>query len=320
MVECFFGMSDFDRDLLASLTPHLLWMAGAWGALWGSFANVVIARWPREMSVVRPGSHCFSCGAPIRFYDNIPILSYFILRGRCRSCRAAYSARYMLIEALLGLLAAAVMYRTLSAPWEGLAQGLTQFFFGFSLCFALVTAAMIDLDTYLLPDHITLPGIAVGLIVNLAVLRNEGPWWDPLAAALGSYLVLHLVFVRGYTWLTGRQGMGEGDPRLLAMIGACVGIEGALFALVSGATQGLIVGLFMVLVRRRNKQEAQRPPEESLGDNSEEAPFDPDAHSALLHAAVPFGPFLALGAVEYYFGGKGVIAYVVEWLVARLLS
>ncbi|MCU0662847.1 MAG: prepilin peptidase [Myxococcota bacterium] len=309
-------MSDFDPYFFAVFTPYVLWVAGVFGALWGSFANVVIARWPREMSVVRPGSHCFSCGAPIRFYDNIPIVSYLLLRGRCRACHARFSPRYILVEALLGLLATAVAHRVLASHPPTLAYGLTSFFFGFGLCFALITAALIDLDTFLLPDAITLPGIAVGLVVNVAVLRDL-PLWDVVAGSLGCFLFLHIVFVKGYARLTGRQGMGEGDPKLLAMIGACLGVQGALFALVGGAAQGLVAGVAMVVLRRRARPQALEPqsPREPLQAGATD--FDPDAHPALLHAAVPFGPFLALGALEYYFGARDIIGNLLDSLLAR---
>lgn len=308
-------MSDFDRQFLSSLAPHLLWVAGVFGALWGSFANVVIARWPREMSVVRPGSHCFSCGAPIRAYDNIPILSYVFLRGRCRACKARFSPRYAIIELLLGLLAVAVAHRVLGSDPESLAHGLSSFFFGFALCFALVTAAFIDLDTFLLPDAITWPGIAVGVLMNVFVL-GELPLWDVLAGSVGSFALLYLVFVKGYSALTGRQGMGEGDPKLLAMIGAFLGVRGALFALVAGAAQGLVVGLVMVVWRRRAKR-GVHPIERSPSPAPLAEPeFDPDAHPGLLQAAVPFGPFLALAALEYYFGARSGIGELLDSLLS----
>jgi leader peptidase (prepilin peptidase)/N-methyltransferase len=308
-------MSDFDRQFLSSFAPYLLWIAGVFGALWGSFANVVIARWPREMSVVTPGSHCFSCGAPIRAYDNIPVLSYVFLRGRCRACKARYSPRYAIIELLLGLLAVAVAHRVLRSDPESMAHGLSCFFFGFALCFSLVTAAIIDLDTFLLPDAITLPGIAVGILMNVLVLQ-EMPPWDVLAGSAGSYAFLYLVFVKGYAALTGRQGMGEGDPKLLAMIGAFLGVRGAVFALVAGAAQGLVVGLLMVFLRRRAKRGAHISESSPAPTASDEPEFDPDAHPGLLQAAVPFGPFLALGALEYYFGARSFVGQLLDSLLS----
>lgn len=279
---------------------YLVALAAVFGALWGSFANVVIVRWPQGKSVVRPASHCPVCLAPIRAYDNIPILSYFILRGRCRDCETRFSPRYALVETILALLSVAVLRVTLLAHPPDTLFGLTEYFIWFAFMWALVTLAFIDLDTFLLPDAITLPGIAVGLAANIFVLKTG--WLDPLLGALGGYALIALLFVHGYKLLTGAQGMGEGDPKLVAMIGAFLGTRGAMFALFAGAAQGLVIGSALVLRRRRRGEDAVP----AMGDDGgDEGALESDPR--FRKAKVPFGPFLALGAIEYYFFGDYLI-------------
>ena len=273
--------------------------AGAFGALWGSFANVVIVRWPRELSVVRPGSHCMACGKPIRFYDNVPILSYLVLRGRCRDCKARFSPRYALVELAMALLAVSVARLTLAGDPASFQQAAAEFFAWFGFVFALVTAAMIDADCYLIPDAIALPGIAVGIAANAFVLPLG--WMEPLVAAIAGYALIRLVFIEGYRLLTGRPGMGEGDAKLLAMIGAFVGFQGGVFALFAGALQGLIVGTIIVVLRRRSKEPEPVFEEERNEGDEDERPV------RFRKARVPFGPFLALGALEHVFFGEHLV-------------
>ena len=289
-----------EMDLILQEIPrwYFILFAAFFGAAWGSFANVVIVRWPLEQSVLRPGSHCMSCGAPVRFYDNIPILSYLMLHGRCRSCGARFSPRYALVETAYALLSVGVMNSSLLNDPPSFLLGLTVYFIGFAFIWALLTAALIDLDTFLLPDAITLPGIAIGIAVNTFVYKTG--WIDPVTSAAGSYAGLSLLFVHGYKRITGRQGMGEGDPKLLAMIGAFLLLRGALFALFVGALQGLIAGSILVIYRKRTGKGPEAPLLDGESpEGKEDAPFR--------RAKVPFGPFLALGAVEYYFFGERLI-------------
>ena len=296
--------------------PAWQWIAAAFvfGALWGSFANVVIHRWPREMSIVRPGSHCPECRAPVRFYDNIPIVSYLVLRGRCRRCRARISPRYAVVELAMALLAVGVVRMTLLAAPPTFQQGLAEFFLWFAFAWALLTAGLIDLEHYLLPDAITLPGIVVGLVANAFVL--DLGWKEPLIAAAGGFAVIRLLFVDGYELLTGKPGMGAGDAKLVAMLGAFLGVRGAVFALFAGAIQGVVVGGVMVALRRRRGPEAEPVFEEEVDEKTGEAP-PPDAR--FRKARVPFGPFLALGALEYLFVGP-VLVDLYSSGVERLLG
>ncbi|MBW2275904.1 MAG: prepilin peptidase [Deltaproteobacteria bacterium] len=271
--------------------------AAVFGSFWGSFANVVIARWPLEQSVWRPASHCMSCKEPIRFYDNVPIISYFVLRGRCRHCKASYSPRYAIVEAAMALLSVGVLELTLLADPPSFQQGAAEYFIWFAFVWALVTAGIIDLETYLIPDAITYPGVVAGIAANAFVL--ELGWLEPLIAMAAGYLVIRLLFIDGYKLLTGRAGMGDGDAKLVAVFGAFLGVEGALFALFAGAIQGLVVGTIMVVVRRKDGADSEPVFEE---DDPAEANDD-----RFRKARVPFGPFLALGAIEYFFVGRWLL-------------
>ncbi len=327
-------------DLLLDFIPKWQFMgfAAIFGALWGSFSNVVIVRWPREESVVRPASHCMSCGKPVAFYDNIPVISYLLLRGRCRHCRVRFSPRYALVELSMALLSVGVMRMTLLADPPSFLFGLTEYFIWFSFILALVTVGMIDLDTYLLPDSIVLPGILVGVAVNGLVLRTG--WVDTVVAAAGSYAVLSLLFVHGYERLTGKRGMGAGDPKLLAMIGSFLLLEGALFALFAAALQGLVLGTTMVLYRRRkgtaprlaDADEGNDAQGESTGedaddegdheadDREEDGDNLDDPDPRFRKAKVPFGPFLALGAIEYYFFGQELLTLYTDFVTRLVLG
>ena len=154
---------DADADAIAVFlsSPAAVAFAAAWGAVWGSFFNVVIARLPRGESVVRPASRCMSCGAPVRAWDNVPVLSYLWLRGRCRACGVRFSVRYPLVELLTGLLSAAIFWRFAGAGLESsevVAVRLGRFALYFAFAGTLLVLALIDLDTKRLPALITSAG------------------------------------------------------------------------------------------------------------------------------------------------------------------
>jgi len=287
-----------------------LWLVSlgtvAWGAVWGSFANVVLHRWPRGLSLARPGSHCPACGHPIRWYDNLPLLSWLLLGARCRDCGAGIAVRYPLVEATSALLAAAVWHKLASHAL--LVEGrfhpalLGPFLVEFQVLWGLMVVALVDLETLLVPDVIVVP---------LTVLALLGQWLFPdgeplrnLAAAAAGYLAVSLLFVHGWRRLTGREGMGLGDGKILALLGAQYGPWALPLVLVLAALQGLVyVAVVMGLLGRSpTPPGADEPPARSVRE-----------------VKVPFGPFLALATIEAAFLAPLAAASVGDWPVLRTL-
>ncbi len=289
------------------------------GLVWGSFLNVVIHRVPRGMSVVRPPSHCV-CGNPIAPYDNIPVLSWLILRGRARCCGAKISARYPFVELIGGGLALAIVERVVFAMdgSTSLARGAAVFGADFALSMGLVAAAFIDAEHMYLPDSITLGGAALGLAT--APLRGVR-WVDAIVGAAIGFVVVWLPFGVIYKKLRGRTGMGMGDAKLLMLAGAWFGWPGAAFALLAGAVQGTLGALVILLFRGRiDEPEAVRRDREELEKAAAEG--DDEAKRALAEdplaqpqgegfgqARLPFGPFLILAILEYLLFGDRLV----EW-------
>ncbi len=238
------------------------------GAIIGSFLNVCIHRIPSGESIVFPASHCPACQQAIRPYDNIPLLSYIVLRGRCRACGASISARYPLVEMLAGTAAVAAFSVSGFAP---------QFLIQFAFLAALIVVTFIDLDHQIIPDAIRLPGIVVGFLSSI-VIGHPG-WRDSLIGILLGGGVLWAI-AEGYYRLTGREGMGGGDVKLLAMIGAFLGWRAVPVTLMIGSISGTVIGLALMLAQR---QDGRTP--------------------------IPFGPFLAVGAVCAMFFGDSLIAW-----------
>jgi leader peptidase (prepilin peptidase) / N-methyltransferase len=231
-------------DELTGLIP--LWLLRvavfSFGLLWGSFLNVVIYRVPRDMSVVRPASHCPGCGKPVAGYDNIPVLSYLILRGRARCCGARMSPRYPLVELIGGALSLAIFEVIILRLPSGVSVGRASAIYGadFALALGLVAAAFIDAEHMFLPDRITLGGVVLGVFT--ASLRDLG-WLDALLGAGIGFVGVWFPFTFLYKGLLGRTGMGLGDAKLLALAGAWFGWPGAVFALFAGAIQGTLYAL-----------------------------------------------------------------------------
>lgn len=251
---------------MAFLIPYSvqLTVVFVFGCVLGSFYNVVISRLPAGESIVWPGSRCPGCRHPIAFFDNIPLLSYVLLRGRCRHCQAGISVRYPLVEFLAGLLA------TLLFHMHGLSLQFLMDFFFTSL---LLIIAFIDLDTFLIPDMLSLPGILVGFGFSLFSIRIA--WSDSL---LGIFLGggLFCLIAAGYRYLRHQEGLGVGDIKLLGMIGAFLGWPGVVFTIFVSSLTGSLVGF--IAMWRSGKG---------------------------MSTMVPFGPFLSLGAVCYLFFGEG---------------
>jgi len=242
-----------------------LWVL-LFGMAVGSFLNVCIYRLPRSLSLIRPGSMCPGCRSKIAFYDNIPVLSYLLLKGRCRRCGARISPRYPLVELVSGLFAVAVLGR----------YGLTlEAFVLYALTAALLVITFIDIDHQIIPDVITYPGIVIGFLMSFFL--DHVTYQESFIGILvggGSLLLV----AWGYHGLTKREGMGGGDIKLLAMIGAFLGWKAVVFTIFAGSAIGTVVGATVALRKGGGRR-----------------------------LAVPFGPFLSLGALLFLFFGPQVI-------------
>jgi len=270
------------------------------------------------MSVVKPPSHCPACGAPVRWYLNVPIVGYALLRGRAACCGTPLTPRYAVVEALTGLLGLAVSERFFVNAAEGAtaAFALLETLLYFAFVGGLVIATFVDLEWMEIPDEVSLPGAALGLAT--AGLRvSPGALECAVGAGVG-FLIVQMVFVWGYEILTGRRGMGEGDAKLLLMIGAFLGWQSVLFVLVAGSFQGLLVAavgmiLGVPLIPRRPDEE-----EETASESPQEAAPAPESESAA-PAGPPmmvFGPLLAISALEYLFFGEQIASWIAERLVS----
>jgi len=252
-----------------------LFFGFAFGTIVGSFLNVCIHRIPQGKSIVAPSSHCPCCQTPIRFYDNIPLVSFIILRGRCRGCQTPISFRYPLVEFLMGLFSLILLLR----------YGISTLYVIYLAFFAsLMLVSFIDLPHRIIPDVISLPGIVIGLVISL--LHPQMSIKDSLIGVLlggGSLYVVASV----YHMVTKREGMGGGDVKLLAMIGAFIGWKGVLFTILCSSFIGSVVGVTLMLWS-----------------------------SADSKYAVPFGPFLSLGAIIYVLWGEALITWYLGFLRA----
>ncbi len=280
-------------ELLQREGLFLVMVAGIFGLLIGSFLNVVIYRLPvmlerqwteqcqemlgqerdqstKPFNLIAPRSRCPECGHAISAWENIPVVSYLALRGRCRQCSTPISARYPLIELLSGLLSALV-------AWH----------FGFTLqaagalvlTWSLISLAFIDIDHKLLPDAITLPLLWLGLLINVGSTFTTLQA-SVVGAALG-YLVLWAVF-QGFRLLTGKEGMGYGDFKLLAMLGAWLGWQYLPLIVILSSVVGAAVGISLVLIRRHDRT-----------------------------VPIPFGPYLAAaGWIALIWGAQLIDTYM----------
>jgi leader peptidase (prepilin peptidase)/N-methyltransferase len=250
------------------MTPYLLYSLFALmtGMLVGSFLNVCICRMPKGESVVFPPSHCPQCDYRIRWYDNIPLFSYLLLRAKCRGCGLHISLQYPLVELLNGLLTLALFLRfgpTLA------------FLVLFLFCSALVVITFIDLEHQIIPDEISLSGIVIGFVLSFFLQGHS--WLNSLLGILlggGSLLLV----AYGYQWLTGKEGMGGGDIKLLAMMGAFLGWKSIPFIIFASSLIGSVIGITIMLIQKKDSK-----------------------------LAIPFGPYLAFAAVVYIFYGRQIV-------------
>lgn len=247
-----------------------------YGLCVGSFLNVCIFRIPESLSIIKPRSSCPNCKTPIKGYDNIPVLSYVFLKGKCRECKIPISPRYPLTELFTGIM------------W-----GLTYMKFGFSTEFfvyvifisVLIVITFIDLDHQIIPDVISLPGIPLFFIA--AMFLPSPSLTDSLINSTGGILAGggSLLFIAwSYELITKNEGMGGGDIKLLAMIGALIGPKGVLFTIFASSAIGTVIGLCVMIITRNN-----------------------------MRLAIPFGPFLSAGATIYIFFGPRIIQWYVHY-------
>ncbi len=245
------------------------------GAVFGSFLNVCIYRIPLKMSVVSPASRCPTCGRAIHFYNNVPIVSYVVLRGRCASCGTPISFVYPFVEALTGLFALSLFAKF------GLSAELVVYFAFIS---ALIVITFIDLKHQIIPDVISVPGIIIGFALSFFV-----PSMKALDSLIGIILGAGALFAvaEAYYRFAGKEGMGGGDIKLLGMIGAFLGWKGVIVTLLIGSFSGAVIGsVFLFLARKGGKQ------------------------------PIPFGPFLAMGAIIYLYFGEALI----RWYITKAVG
>ena len=278
--------------------PFIFIVTGFLGAIIGSFLNVVIHRLPREESIVFPNSRCPSCAAAIASYDNIPILSYLILRGRCRACKERISVRYPAVELLTALLFLAVAWR------DGVSPALP-----FDLIFVSTLAALIFIDAehMLLPNAITYPGMVFALIARVAIpylaamphfddleplmrgMLHGMPIWAAslMGAVIGGLIGGGSLWLMGWTWekLRGIEAMGMGDVKMMFMVGAYLGWRLTILTIFLGVLSGSLIGIALMLRQgRRNMQ-----------------------------MLLPFGVFLGIGAIAALLIGS----QIVEWYAGQ---
>ena len=289
-------------------------MAGAFlglvfffGASVGSFVNVVAWRLPLRVSLVRPGSTCPSCGAPIRGLALVPVFGWLLARGACRHCQTPVSARYPLVELTVGLLAVALWLAHAGpavlppSPETLLVEVVIPFILQLTFVATLVALALIDLDWFLLPNRVTLPLALLGLLASLAIHRQTGV--TLAASAQGALLCggvpLVLTFVHGA--ITGRAGLGGGDWKLGLAIGSWLGPAAAPFVFVGAS----LLGLLAVVLFRRDFALATPPPLPGEPDE----PEAPDSETRLGRLHIPFGPFLALAALAWLLFGSELLRF-----------
>ena len=249
------------------------WVAFVFGLVIGSFLNVCIYRLPASQSIVHPRSACPGCAHPIRVYDNIPVVSFLILRGRCRDCGMRIPWRYPLVELLSGAFAALAV-----AKFGAGGQAALMYL----LIAALLVITFIDIDHRIIPDVISLPGIPVGLAASFG-LTDVTPLQSVIGILAGGGSLFLVAW--GYQLITGREGMGGGDIKLLAMIGAFFGWPGVLFTIFTASLTGTLAGMAVILRQRAD-----------------------------MKLAVPFGPFRAIGAIGYVFIGPETLAWYLQWM------
>ena len=244
------------------MDTFILVFATVLGLLFGSFLNVCIYRIPRDKSIVWPPSSCPKCAHHIAWYDNIPVLSYLVLGGKCRNCKNPISIQYPVIELLTGVLTFVFVWRYGLTPWT---------FVVLAAVYALIVLSVIDLELMIIPDRFSLGLIVLGLAFAWLNPNFTGVWWQRelsslLGAAVGLFGVLAIALIR--TWWFKKQAMGGGDVKLMGGIGALIGWQGVNTTIIVASFFGLIYAVFLMLFKGKKGEDAS-----------------------------PCGPFLSLGAL-----------------------
>jgi len=285
--------------------------AGLLGLAFGSFLNVCLSRWPEGESVVNPRSHCRSCGRELALWENVPVVSWLALRGRCRTCKARVSWRYPLIESLLGALWATIAWRSIPELMDvplstlGLADDLLSSIGLFILCWLLVALAILDAEHLWIPNSITFPGICVGLLLTssqflLMDSQAEGTHISKLSTfmdgSLGCLIAILIsagivLLIRWSYWLIRRrEGIGLGDAKLMAMLGAWLGLSGAILSFGIGVVLGALFAMVALAVPAGRRQS-----------------------ETWLAAKLPLGTFLCIGGIISALWGQPIINTYRHW-------
>jgi leader peptidase (prepilin peptidase)/N-methyltransferase len=277
------------------------------GLCFGSFLNVCLSRWPAGESVVHPRSHCRACGRTLAWWENVPLVSWIALRGRCRGCGVWISVRYPIIELVVGFSWACIVWQLISRPLLSSLElsSHDMILFGIEserslallvMSWFLVALAALDAEHLWLPDVITLPGIAVGILFHSAYV-GQLQWYflvNPmryigmallgrfLAAALAAAIILLIRWV--YWLIRRREGLGLGDAKLMAMLAAWLGLPGALLSLFLGVVLGAVYAVYLLTARSRRSQ------------------------GSWATAQLPLGTFLCIGGIVSALWGKPIIA------------
>jgi len=272
------------------LYPYCTVLIFFFGICFGSFLNVCIYRIPLEQSVVTPGSHCFRCNHAIAWYDNIPLVSYLLLRGHCRNCNAGYSPRYFLVEALTGILFLLVWLHYGGGPENIVFDPRIPVYW--LVIFGLLLGTFVDFDHLIIPDRVSIGGMITGVIMSVVVpsLHGADTWHSGLIQSL-----VGLGFGFGTLQIVAKLGkivfkqdaMGFGDVKLLGAIGAYLGWKAVFFTILISSFVGAIVGIALVLLKGREWQ-----------------------------SRIPYGPYLSLAAIIWITGGHVWWQLYVEWITS----
>lgn len=278
---------------MISINLFFILIALLWGLSWGSFLNVVIARVPAGESIVSPPSRCPKCGYQLKFYDNIPVISYLILRAKCRGCKAPISMRYPIIELLGGIVSLALFHQF---------ELSIDFIFYFLFLMGLLALTFIDLEQWVVPDIIVIFLAATGLIIQgIAYFTDYTMMITLKESVIGGVVgfgIIALLIVL-YKVIRGIDALGWGDANVMGVLGIFLGPEGALYALFMGVLVASVIGIGLIIFNK-----SQKVPYDDVADD------DPIKDKA----ALPFVPFLVLGGYAYLFFGEQLITLYLSFM------